>query len=174
MAQEVNTILSPRRPQLREIAIAAALADLGVFLWCITGLMQRSTMEFFFGDHSHGFWLLPLSTTGAIFGLLQFAKERSIVRHCGTAVGEVVGYKGIDTDAIPVQRHYYSINTIRYRFATKDGMFYHGVSGTKRVPTEPGVAIEIIYDRRNPAINMPRERIWFYTKPVMPVAEAQC
>jgi hypothetical protein len=154
----VSAILSPQ-PHVREVAIAAAVAVVGVFSWSMAHLASRN-----------GFGFLVVSVWTAFFGLRQFAQEYSILHHCGTAIGEVVDYRRGLSDE-PLQNRY-SSNKIRYRFATTDGMFYHGESVTYRVPTELGTSIEIVYDRRNPVNNMPREHIWFYTKPAMPIAEA--
>jgi Protein of unknown function (DUF3592) len=156
----VTAVLIPRQPHVREVAIAAAVAVVGVFAWGMAHVLNRD-----------GFGFLLASVWAAFFGLRQLAREYSILHHCGTAIGEVVDYKRGLSDE-PLQRHYYSSNRIRYRFATTDGMFYHGGSATYRLPTAPGTSIEIVYDRRNPVNNMPREHIWFYTKPAMPIVEA--
>jgi hypothetical protein len=157
----VTAILSPPPPHIREVAIAAAAAVVGVFAWSISHIGSRNGFGFFLA-----------SVWAAFFGLRQLALEHSILHHCGIAIGEVVDYKRGLSDE-PLQRHY-SSNKVRYRFATTDGVFYHGGSGTYRVPTALGTSIEIVYDRRNPVNNMPREHIWFYTKPAMPIAEGEC
>lgn len=151
MTNEVGTVLSPPRPRIREITIAAAIADLAVFLWSLSHLSSR-----------RGLSLLLTSTIAGVFGLLQFAREYSILRHCGTAIEEVVDYRDLQSGFVPVERHGRP-NYIRYRFATRDGMFYHGQCSTSRVPTALGSPIEIVYDRRNPSRNLPCSHIFFYT-----------
>lgn len=152
MTNEVGTVLSPPRPRIREIMIVAAIADLSVFVWSSSHVSSRT-----------GFTLLMASTVAGVFGLLQFAREYSILRHCGTAIGEVVDYRDLGS-GLPSGEKHSRENCIRYRFATTDGVFYHGQCSTSQVPTALGSPIEIVYDRRNPARNMPRAHIFVYTR----------
>jgi hypothetical protein len=165
MTPEVNAVLIPPRPRLRQVALASAFVVLAVFAWGLTHLVSRS-----------GILLLAASLAGAYLGLRQFAQEYAILHHCGIAIGEVVEYQGSYSDALPVQRSYYrgGSSKIRYRFATSDGMFYHGESDANKLPTGAGMPIEIVYDRRNPKNNVPRDKIWFYTKPPVRIPETEC
>ena len=160
MAAQPTTIFLPTRFRIREVAIVAAVADVMVLIWSSFYLSSR-----------FGFRVFGLSLLFAVFGSVQFTLERSILRHRGTAMGEVVEYYGPNDGSLPVSASWRlaNSNSIRYRFATPAGVFHHGECTTNDVPTEIGSPIAIVYDKRDPAKNMPSTQVWFFTMRHVPV-----
>jgi hypothetical protein len=91
-----------------------------------------------------------------VWGWTRFSKERAILRRCASATGTVTEFS---KDSGSEGGASYEIE---YQFAAADGASYDNSSRSNRELPEQGNLIEILYDRENPAKNMPRELFWFY------------
>src|SRR6266446_9151812 len=140
-SRDLTTRLQTLQPKLRLRAVGFLVVCI-VFLGCLS-YTTRTVYRVFYGG---------LSALGTVSLIVQYRRERALVRNRLSAVGVVTEYKVRGRGAPYLGK---GVPVIKYQFVAFDQKTYHGETGWGAGGLAEGESVTVLYNPENPAANHP-------------------